>query len=72
MAYLYPAPSDAWNIDRYRCAEVDGEGDRCRLVIGHDGQTSTESRSGGCVAGGCGAADPAAVGDRIPPRDEDR
>lgn len=37
----YPPPSDAfWAdiMDRYRCAEVDGDGDRCQLVIGHDGQ----------------------------------
>jgi hypothetical protein len=35
---LVPPPSDPWNIDQYRCAERDGEGDRCQLVIGHDGQ----------------------------------
>jgi len=23
---------------RYRCAEVDGQGDRCQLVVGHDGR----------------------------------
>jgi hypothetical protein len=34
----YPAPSDPWNVAKYRCAEVDGEGDRCQLVVGHDGE----------------------------------
>jgi hypothetical protein len=37
----YPSPLEAfWAVimNRYRCAEVDGEGDRCQLVIGHKGQ----------------------------------
>jgi hypothetical protein len=37
----YPsAPDDFWDsiLDRYRCAEVDREGGRCQLVVGHDGQ----------------------------------
>jgi hypothetical protein len=27
-----------WHVDQYRCAEVDGEGRRYQLVIGHSGQ----------------------------------
>jgi hypothetical protein len=34
----YPTPSDPWNIDQYRCAQRDGRGDRCQLVVGHHGQ----------------------------------
>ena len=36
----YPSPRDPFAdfMDRYRCREVDGEGDRCQLVVGHDGQ----------------------------------
>jgi hypothetical protein len=38
MAPMYPARSDPWNVDQYRCPERDGEGDRCQLVVGHGGQ----------------------------------
>jgi hypothetical protein len=36
----YPSPRDPFAdfMDRYRCREVDGEGDRCQLVVSHDGQ----------------------------------
>jgi len=37
----YPEPHrDFWDeiLDRYRCAEIDGLGSRCQLVVGHDGQ----------------------------------
>lgn len=36
-AVAYPQPMD-WNLDQYRCAEVDGVGHRCQLVVRHDGQ----------------------------------
>ena len=38
MAYLYPAPGGLERVDKYRCGEVDGDGDRCQLVVGHNGQ----------------------------------
>jgi|SoimicmetaTmtLMA_FD_contig_41_5468316_length_381_multi_2_in_0_out_0_1 hypothetical protein len=38
MAYIYPAPGGLERFDKYRCAEADGEGTRCQLVIGHNGQ----------------------------------
>jgi len=37
----YPRPLDEfWAdiLDRYRCAEVYGQGGGCQLVTGHDGQ----------------------------------
>jgi hypothetical protein len=37
----YPPPDLEFSvriIDRYRCAEVDGQGDRCQPVTGHAGQ----------------------------------
>ena len=39
--HVVPAPLDEfWAdiLDRYRYAEVDGQGGRCQLVTGHDGQ----------------------------------
>ena len=33
-----PGASDPWNLDQYRCTEVDGEGDGCQLVVGHDAE----------------------------------
>jgi hypothetical protein len=34
----YPPPNDPWNLSQYRCAERDGVGGRCQLVVGHSGQ----------------------------------
>jgi len=37
----YPEPHRDFSdeiLDRYRCAEIDGLGSRCQLVVGHDGQ----------------------------------
>jgi hypothetical protein len=34
----YPKPSSFEPFDKYRCAEVDGEGDRCQLVVGQRGE----------------------------------
>ena len=38
MAYSYAPPGGLERLDMYRCAERDGEGARCQLVVGHDGQ----------------------------------
>ena len=46
----YPRPLDEfWAdiLDRYRCAEVDGQGGRCQLVTGHGGQTFCSMTAGG-------------------------
>jgi hypothetical protein len=33
----YPQPMD-WHLDQYRCPERSGEGDRCQLIAGHNGE----------------------------------
>jgi len=46
----YPRPLDEfWAdiLDRYRCAEVYGQGGRCQLVTGHDGQHILRMTAGG-------------------------
>ena len=46
----YPSPRrEFWDdiLDRYRCAEVDGEGDRCQLVTGTTDSTFCSGTVGG-------------------------
>jgi len=66
----YPRPLDQfWAdiLDRYRYAEVDGQGGRCQLATGHDGQHILQHDGRRLAwAGRRPTSRPPAVGDDVP------